>query len=158
MAVDASKLKRRRGLGAPPTEGAPGIEAGAPQAERPLTVWSTAAIQPFAEGYVRQPEGPAESRAERPQPGVPAPTPFGEEASADPDGAGERGPAVKGEVATPAGRQRVAPPDAEPRVPFTTRIMASTKERLENACYHLRMKHQAFIDEAIRIHLEKQGF
>ncbi len=55
-------------------------------------------------------------------------------------------------------RQRVPPPEAEPRIPFTTRIAASTKERLEDACYHLRTKHQAFIDEAIRIHLKKHGF
>jgi hypothetical protein len=55
-------------------------------------------------------------------------------------------------------RQRVPPPETEPRIPFTTRIAASTKERLEDACYHLRVKHQAFIDEAIRIHLERHGF
>jgi len=35
MAVDASRLKRRRGLGSPPTEGAPGIEEKA--APTPLT-------------------------------------------------------------------------------------------------------------------------
>ena len=53
---------------------------------------------------------------------------------------------------------RVPPPDAEPRIPFTTRITRSTKERLEDACYHLRRRHQDFINEAIAAHLEKHGF
>jgi hypothetical protein len=178
MAVDASKLKRRRSLGAPPTEGAPGIEEGAPQTEKPLAARPTPGMQRFAETSERQPAGIPEPAAERSQPGVPAPV--AEIASAEPDRAGGRGRAIEpepqaepvpvrrgaaaaargrgGGAATPVRRQRVPAPEAEPRVPFTTRIAASTKERLEDACYHLRMKHQAFIDEAIRIHLEKQGF
>lgn len=54
--------------------------------------------------------------------------------------------------------QRVPPPAVEPRVPFTTRITWSTKERLEEACHVLRRKQQDFIDEAIQIHLNKYGF
>ncbi len=57
-----------------------------------------------------------------------------------------------------ARHQRVPPPDAEPRMPFTTRVTLSTKERLEDACYHLRRKHQDFINEAILAHLTKHGF
>jgi hypothetical protein len=55
-------------------------------------------------------------------------------------------------------RQRVPPSEAEPRIPFTTRVTLSTKERLEDACYHLRRRHQEFINEAIVAYLEKHGF
>jgi hypothetical protein len=46
----------------------------------------------------------------------------------------------------------------EQRVPFTTRVTVSTKDRLENACFHLRRKHQDFINEAIQEYLSKHGF
>lgn len=55
-------------------------------------------------------------------------------------------------------RHRVPLGEIEPRVPFTTRITLSSKERLEEACYHLRRKHQDFINEAIIAYLEKHGF
>ena len=50
------------------------------------------------------------------------------------------------------------PLQVEQRVPFTTRVTVSTKDRLENACFHLRRKHQDFINEAIQEHLRKHGF
>lgn len=55
-------------------------------------------------------------------------------------------------------RRRAPAPDVEPRVPFTSRITVTTKERLEEACYNLRVKHQQFVDEAIRIHLTETAF
>ena len=117
MTVDASRLRSRRGLGSPPSEGARGIEEA-----------------------VRENPGPAL----RPDGDKGLSTHL---SSAAPDA-----------TAAVARRPRLPPPAAEPRIPFTTRVAASTKERLEEACYHLRVKHQAFIDEAIRLHLERHGY
>lgn len=108
--VDLSKL-RRRSLGAPPTDGSPGIEDQGKQAIEEMTEQSTVVAVPS-----RSDEGARSLR------------------------------------------RRAPAPDVEPRVPFTSRITVTTKERLEEACYNLRMKHQQFVDEAIRIHLERNGF
>ena len=149
MAVDASKLRRRRGLGAPPTEGAPGIEdvIAQPPLQLPKSEPAVFAAQqadadaPRAAQDLPHPGlGPAAEMAAVPvRPSLP--------------------PAARGrrEEGT-APRQRVPPPQAESRVPFTARITLSTKERLEDACYHLRRKHQDFVNEAILLHLKKHGF
>ena len=176
MAVDASGLRRRRGLGAPPTEGTPGIEgtelsvrekdyrpSQPPFLDR--TPAPTAAAQAEA-----LPNPAADSTGSlKPDPVtvalVPAPS-----LVADTSGVGEEvafttlsrlSPSAtrsSGEGIAATQRQRVPPPEAEPRVPFTTRVTVSTKERLENACYHLRRKHQDFINEAILAHLSKHDF
>jgi len=70
---------------------------------------------------------------------------------------GQKDAAPQAAAAT-ARMQRAPRAEIEPRVPFTTRIAVSTKERLEAACFLRRMKHQDFIDEALRIHLKKNGF
>ena len=175
MSVDASKLKRRRGLGAPPTEGAPGIEPAEVNVEQknvlqplqpqfldrvlPISVstqdgsalpsqetlrgalTATAEMNGFV-GPLRRPEEGREDASAVPR---------------KPDAAPE---VARGRAggAPPIRRQRVPPPETEPRVPFTTRVAISTKERLEDACYHLRRKHQDFINEAILAHLERHGF
>jgi hypothetical protein len=213
MAVDVSKLKKlgRRGLGAPPTDGSPGIEESvAPPLEVPAAP-AEAAGEPEAPFTLDGPSVPVFLRPEyrdragavtalSPEPAAPAVSPPAAETSAIPplateaaqahaanpvaSGAGGRestaapGPeAEEDEEAAPAPRrtasigpergepeatqqrrQRAPRPQEEPRIPFTTRVSVSTKERLEEACYHLRVKHQAFIDEAIRAHLEKHGF
>jgi hypothetical protein len=64
----------------------------------------------------------------------------------------------RGEQTAARGRQRVPLPEAEARIPFTTRVSISTKERLEDACHYLRVKHQDFINQAIVAHLKKHGF
>jgi hypothetical protein len=118
VAIDVSKLKgRRRGLGAPPADGSPGIEAEATDLNEEATVGG--AVQ--AERRTRADSGGAV--------GLTYPT-----------------------------RQRVPPVESEPRMPFTTRVTLSTKERLEDACHFLRVKHQDFINQAIVAHLEKHGF
>jgi hypothetical protein len=66
-------------------------------------------------------------------------------------------PAPPPEPAHKPAPERV-PLQVEQRVPFTTRVTVSTKDRLENACFHLRRKHQDFINEAIQEHLRKHGF
>jgi hypothetical protein len=181
MAVDPSKLKRlgRRGLGAPPTDGSPGMEESATDATppgpgtQPAVVYSrpeqhegTRAladeqkipVPPIAATLQDQEPSPAPSNlagldlgaAGQPEfkPQVAAPAPGRVPTAASSDGAATAAPL----------RRRVPPRQEEPRIPFTTRIAVSTKERLEDACYHLRTKHQAFIDEAIQIHLRKHGF
>ena len=175
MGVDASKLRRRRSLGLPPTEGASGMEE-APQIEKSLTGWAAPAIERFVE--VR--DQPAERMLEPSQPAVSISAPVPEVASKGPDGARKRDRATepkmevapeavpviraaatasrgRGEEAA-ARRLRAPRPEEEPRVPFTTRVTLSTKERLEDACYHLRRRHQEFINEAIVAHLKKHGF
>lgn len=167
MAVDASKLKRRRGLGVPPTDGAPGIEDTVLELEayhppQPAFLDRTFAASSEAQaGDAREPSPPPEP--------VSAANPIG--ARAEPE-LSEKEPAIpprraaapalaergRGGEGTLARRQRVPPPEAEPRVPFTTRVTVSTKERLEDACYHLRRKHQDFINEAILAHLKRHGF
>lgn len=141
MAVDASRLKRRRTLGAPPTEGAAGIEE-----ESALDPTQTVLAEP--DGI----EGKTSAKLKPPDTG-PEASPASLHPEVEPEALSR-----EREDTAPAQRRRVPPLNAEPRVPFTTRIAVSTKERLEDACYHLRMKHQAFIDEAIKIHLEKHGF
>jgi hypothetical protein len=189
MAVDASKLKRRRGLGAPPTEGAPGIEesdvARQEQAEArafPQPAFLDQALSEGAPAEANPPPPFAEPATAQPEPAVPAKRAEGEGADAEPappkaepehepELGAELEPAIAprraeapsarrggGGEAGPTRRQRVPPPEAEPRVPFTTRVTVSTKERLEDACYHLRKKHQDFINEAILVHLKKHGF
>ena len=157
MAVDASKLKRRRSLGVPPTDGAPGIEETAPDPSgsdiAPAESFTPEFLKPeHHEHFVNAarlvaPELPAAWHQEE------------EEAHTGRAGpeVGSEGPPMRRSGA-PGHRQRVPPPIAEPRVPFTTRVTLSTKERLEDACYHLRQKHQDFINEAILAHLEKNGF
>lgn len=178
MAVDASKLKRRRGLGAPPTEGAPGIEE--PEVvNQGEAKWQPPPRPAFLDRALAQ-TGAAE--ANPPPPAASIPSGAGEGAVAEPEppeAEPEREPEPKAEPepvvaqrpaeapaarrgmggeAAPARRQRVPLLEAEPRVPFTTRVTMSTKERLEDACYHLRKKHQDFINEAILVHLKKHGF
>jgi hypothetical protein len=188
MAVDASKLKRRRGLGAPPTEGAPGIEeetTPVPLAEEPPVRSTTPIVPRSVEIRDRQVVAAdlelAISASPLPGPAL-APVPPaetgqgsgsgeaqevavvgspGEEPAATTVAHGDASPAtssVEAKTAGPARRERVPPREAEPRVPFTTRVALSTKERLEEACYHLRRKHQDFINEAILAHLERHGF
>ena len=140
MAVDASKLRKRRSLGVPPTEGAAGIEDATPPS----------AVPPPAP----EPQDASMAALEMPQPGPQA------EADIEPVAA-RRPPPPAARTRREAGmspRPRVPPPEAEPRVPFTARITLSTKERLEDACYHLRRKHQDFVNEAILLHLRKHGF
>jgi hypothetical protein len=55
-------------------------------------------------------------------------------------------------------RQRVPPAPVEPLVPFTSRVRVSTKDRLEAACFHLRQRHQEFVDAALVAYLEQHGF
>jgi len=179
MPVDTSKLRKlgRRGLGAPPTDGSPGID------DRPA---------PGPETSVSQPGPPPlhldfkDSKAtaavtlptQNPELAVHLPPAQTYGAKTEMNGAGQEARAPerdedladstprqgfadgqgRGQPAAAERHQRVPPPELEPRIPFTTRIAASTKERLEDACYHLRIKHQAFIDEAIRLHLKKHGF
>jgi hypothetical protein len=156
MAVDASKLKRRRSLGLPPTDGTPGIEETAPDlSESDIASAETstpAFLKPEHQEHLVQP-----ARLAAPEP--PAGWQQGEGVHTvrpEPE-VGSEGPPARRSGA-PGHRQRVPPPEAEPRVPFTTRVTLSTKERLEDACYHLRQKHQDFINEAILAHLEKHGF
>jgi hypothetical protein len=66
--------------------------------------------------------------------------------------------AVRGPTPPPEPTRARVPLQVEQRVPFTTRVTVSTKDRLENACFHLRRKHQDFINEAIQEHLKKHGF
>ena len=187
MAVDAGKLKRRHNLGAPPTEGTPGIEEGsalAPQAEKLLPESPIPASQRLPENRDRHtleaaapesvPAGSAEPAARTAQVAPTDPSGAGEANSArepgppDPEPDAEPAPARRAALpvaggrgegpAASAQRQRAPRPTAEPRVPFTTRVTLSTKERLEDACYHLRRKHQDFINEAILAYLKKHGF
>jgi hypothetical protein len=174
VAVDPSKLKKssRRALGLPQTDGSPGIEESAVQAAEA----STSNPQTHA-GSRRDatPEVATEPTEVSRDPEPPLAWSSTAEAQSPPRGRGgaspvpdlEEDPTVRRVPATagPGGEQqsfrrrhRVPPPDAEPRIPFTTRITRPTKERLEDACYHLRRRHQDFINEAIAAHLEKHGF
>lgn len=153
MAVDTSRLRGsgRRSLGTPPTEGAPGMEEPSitgrgdreeqgittPDQGRPVMAPNTDASQEHSGQHRRaiDPTGQNDTKDKV--------------SSNQGEGANQ---------AASAARRRVPPPTAEPRIPFTTRIAVSTKERLEDACYHLRIKHQVFIDEAIRLHLERHKF
>ena len=181
MAVDPGKRKRRKGAGAPPTEDAAGIEAAASPPPEPSTAPANTFTPPFlrpeyrarviAEREAREAAEAVSSRAE-PTPALKAPEPAAmpreREGSLAAEPEAEPGPArlavtpaargKRGEVVAPARRQRVPPPEAEPRVAFTTRVTLNTRERLEDACYHLRRKHQDFINEAIVAHLKKHGF
>lgn len=143
MPVDASGLKKlgRRSLGAPPTDGNPGIEGDIAEPTSSGPANATRGINGAG-------EGPSPSAAKTDHDDAPSAPPEPQVAAAT------------RESQTPQAqrRHRVPPPVEEPRIPFTTRVAASTKERLEEACYHLRVKHQVFIDEAIRAHLKKHGF
>ena len=135
MGVDASKMAgiRRRGLGSPPKDGAPGLE-GTAEADVSAPVGASEAVGASSGKITSQ----------------------GDQASGNPV---ERHVAEEdGAIAAAQVKRRAPAAREEPRIPFTTRVTISTKERLEEACYHLRTKHQAFIDEAIRVHLEKNGF
>lgn len=187
MAVDSSKLKKpgRRSLGAPPTEGSPGFEGefvpasdGGPQSGTFSTsIYSDRQAETDRADATRAP-GPANGRPIKPMT-QPEPSSAGShQLTHGPTGTGEQNgardrngpnatafaehrPATgrwRGEQPNRQGRQRVPPPETEARAPFTTRISASTKERLEDACHYLRVKHQDFINQAIVAHLEKYGF
>jgi hypothetical protein len=161
MAVDPSKLRnsRRRGLGSPPTDGSPGIDRdpGDPSIYAAPGGGDATASQISAEP-TPQLMAPATGSGQ-PQPRVGANGANDEEGAsrlsrpepAEGQGRGER-------PTSPQGRQRVPPPESESRIPFTTRVSASTKERLEDACHFLRVKHQDFINQAIVAHLKKHGF
>ena len=173
MAVDASKLRKlggRRGLGVPPIDGSPGIE----ESDRPETsaLASSTLLPNFREHQVETeaaelqhtvlsaaeslfpPHNPSPlldgsvKAASASEPNVTAP-------SGLVSAAAERG---NGGQTVFERRQRVPPLEAEPKIPFTTRVSASTKDRLENACHFLRKKHQDFINDAIIAHLKKHGF
>lgn len=152
MSINTSRLRGggRRTLGSPPTDGTPGIE-------QPIKL---------------EQDGQTNSGSEKQTPVMSIGSP---EQSAPALTSGQPGPShvvvgdgrSEGSELTAVGasklgagspRRRVPPPEAEPRIPFTTRVALSTKERLEDACYHLRIKHQVFIDEAIRLHLQRNGF
>jgi len=187
MGVDASKLRKlsRRNLGVPPTDGSPGIEhssATAP-AEPPTAPTffeskedfrGSAATTHTAQDSKRPEEFPSDPpRSDQQRLSVSS-----DVAGQQMNGAGEgtnaseasadafvlplhESPVVarsRAESANLQRRQRVPAPEAEPRLPFTTRVSASTKERLEDACHFLRMKHQDFINQAIIAHLKKHGF
>jgi hypothetical protein len=159
MAVDASRLKKlgRRGLGMPPTDGSPGIEDDATSDGQLTGV--TAAASDTEQHFSPLPA--VQLKPGRPETDDARPELVDHNDAEVPAAMLRRGltpgrrPAAD---ATAQQRQRVPRPEIEPRVPFTTRIAASTKERLEDACYHLRTKHQDFINEAITAHLEKHGF
>jgi hypothetical protein len=179
MSVDPSKLRKlgRRGLGAPPTDGSPGIEGSAALHAND----GGQAKNPNSDGAPLGGRAVASPEFEEPTP-VPVPpasmpesvSPQNEPADASDADSGRADPEIDDNDAAPARRKavatrgkdeqnvvvrhRVPPPREEPRLPFTSRIAASTKERLEDACYHLRIKHQHFVDEAIRAHLKKHGF
>jgi hypothetical protein len=187
MAVDPSKLKKptRRGLGAPPTDGSPGIEddRGPARGDRnqPAVLSSpadanslTAAV---SAGATRMPgfdefPPPAtlrQSVAPAPVSGQNRPELRGADEGRGGPSAEDEDPSTtahtiratgrgRGEQPTAQGRQRVPAPAAEARIPFTTRVSVSTKERLEDACHFLRVKHQDFINQAIVAHLKKHGF
>ena len=187
MTVDASKLKKpsRRGLGAPPTDGSPGIEddfGSAPDDKRQPAVFSppedasglTAGVSAATSRVLgvddfppsaptRQSFAPAAVSGQNLQvlSGVdegrkgPGAEDEGTSTTAHRTPSTGRG---RGEQLNPQPRQRVPPPEAEARIPFTTRVSVSTKERLEEACHFLRVKHQDFINQAIVAHLKKHGF
>ena len=187
MAVDLSKLRKpsRRRLGTPPTDGSPGIEDDfgfAPDDE----TQPAAPSPPGNLNRLTAPVNASATRTQRanalspstPMPNSVTPTlPSGPDhqvlngtdeesgtSSTEDEGAStqaRRVPATsrgRGEQPTHQGRQRVPPPAAEARIPFTTRVSVSTKERLEEACHYLRVKHQDFINHAIVAHLKKYGF
>jgi hypothetical protein len=179
MSVDPSKLRKlgRRGLGAPPTDGSPGIEGSA--ALYPNDGGSTQNLNPDGAPREEQAVARPESAESAQMPAAPTSMPESaaarnEPAEANDTDLGRSAPETDEDDAAPARRKavatrgrdeqtvvvrhRVPPPREEPRLPFTSRIAASTKERLEDACYHLRIKHQHFVDEAIRAHLKKHGF
>jgi hypothetical protein len=185
MAVDPSKLKRpsRRSLGAPPTDGSPGIEdefglapdGRNPPAPQPPAVHekgpdaqvaasrtqTTNAFPPSEPETYSVPQTPLTDH-DRQQSSTTGDYPKGE--SIVDNGAvvtASRVPAPgrgRGDQTGPQGRQRVPLPLAEAKIPFTTRVSLSTKERLEEACHYLRVKHQDFINQAIIDHLSKHGF
>jgi hypothetical protein len=187
MVVDPSKLKKpgRRSLGAPPTDGSPGIDDDIGLAHddgnEPAALLSqgnaSGLTAPVSSGTTRKqgtndypPSAPvAHSVVANPMSGQDR-----QELSAtDEDRRGKnedeesaststrRASATgqgRGEQTAARGRQRVPLPEAEARIPFTTRVSISTKERLEDACHYLRVKHQDFINQAIVAHLKKHGF
>lgn len=138
MSVDTSRLRGGglRRLGPPPTDGAPGIE----RAPASTLLQHEQATDPV-------PENPPLSTREPTSLQTAITRPTSDDKQNEP-----ADPLLEGV------RRRVPPPETEPRIPFTTRVALSTKERLEDACYHLRVKHQVFIDEAIRLHLKRNGF
>jgi hypothetical protein len=161
MAVDPSKLKnsRRRSLGSPPTDGSPGIDHDPGESSTYAAPGGgDATASPIPAQPTPQSTAPASGNGQT-QPTVGANGSDDEESASrlsEPEPAKGQG---RGErAASPQGRRRVPPPEAEPRIPFTTRVSASTKERLEDACHFLRVKHQDFINQAIVAHLKKHGF
>jgi hypothetical protein len=180
MSVDPSKLRKlgRRGLGTPPTDGSPGIEGS--DAQHADESGAAQSVIPDDASAEHRPVARPKFTESAPLLPPPAPEPEAmsgqndrakisdaesikadPEADDDSDAAPPRGKAVvtRGrDEQSVVVRHRVPPPREEPRLPFTSRIAASTKERLEDACYHLRIKHQHFVDEAIRAHLKKHGF
>jgi hypothetical protein len=150
MAVDASRLKKvvRRGLGAPPTDGSPGIDETIKVAQegRKFVETDASVLSPGAENTHIE-----ANSSIRP----------GKDTEVVPPIRESFGSSEREGKEQPLGTQR--PPrvprlEPEPRIPFTTRISAITKERLEEACHHLRVKHQDFINQAIISHLDKHGF
>lgn len=182
MGVDPSKLRKlsRRNLGTPPTDGSPGIDQSAAPAPDAPTFGSKEDLQGSAiTTHAEQVSTPPEEFPSIPQrlhqqsPSVSLGI-----TGSEMNGAGEGTSAPeatddefvlpprqmsavarsRAEATNPPRRQRVPPPESEPRIPFTTRVSASTKERLEDACHFLRLKHQDFINQAIIAHLKKHGF
>lgn len=165
MAIDTSKLKgvgRRRGLGTPPADGSPGIEeatgpdgnpapAHTPEDQRQRAA-ADASIPTSDELYA----GPPPTRTKQ-STTIEAPK-NARAAEGAPRATGSATGRWKDEPVLPRQRQRVPPQSAAARVPFTTRITLETKDRLEDACHHLRMKHQDFIEQALEEHLRKRGF
>jgi len=134
MAVDASKLKRRHNLGAPPTEGTPGIDEGsalAPQAEKPLPEWPTSAIQRFLENRDRSTR---EAAAPEPAPtgsAEPAPRPA-QAAPTDPSGTGKA-----------ASTNEPEPPDPEPHAEPAPAFAARAFDGEDNLELRLRSRVEA---------------
>lgn len=188
MAVDPSKLRRpsRRRLGAPPTDGSPGIEddSGAhdsrihPATSSPQEHADSASATVSVGATRMQSFNPHSPFTAMPQTMIP--TAVSGQSRQGLDGTGKesgtqdtdhdgvsttawRGPATgtgtgRGDQPASQRRQRIPAPETEARIPFTTRVSASTKERLEDACHYLRVKHQDFINQAIVAHLKKHGF
>ena len=162
MSVDPSNLKKlnRRRLGAPPTDGSPEIEAAsAPVAVSQPPVENETTLNDEDRGDPPVSVSGQQIDAQRT---VTSTMDRGERMdSSRPARIAEQGAIGRGNRETSAGskrRHRVPPSEAEPRIPFTTRVSASTKERLEEACHVLRRKHQDFINEALSVHLRKHGF
>jgi hypothetical protein len=187
MVVDPSKLKKpgRRSLGAPPTDGSPGIDddIGLAHADsnEPAALLSPGNVNgltaPVSAGTTRKqgtndfpPSAPVahsvvpNSMSEQDRQELSATDEDHRGENEDEESASTTAPRAattgqgRGEQTAARGRQRVPLPEAEARIPFTTRVSISTKERLEDACHYLRVKHQDFINQAIVAHLKKHGF